>query len=401
MKKSTSCAKRRPAGIISFYAVSAAIALLIGSCASTKGGADTAELGGADSSGTITIASIGTLSGEAASFGVSAKNGAAMAAEEWNASGGVFDGKKVKMVFEDDKGEPSEAAKAYSKVIQQDHAAAIIGTIMSKCTLAGAPIAQAAGVPMISPTSTNEKITLVGDYIYRACFIDPFQGVVGAKFAFNDLKTKSAGVLFDAGSDYCRGQAEAFKPAFEKLGGKVVAYEGHSSGAKDFTAQLARIVMAKPDVMFVPDYYNDVARITRQARELGFYGPMVGGDGWDSPDLAKLGGSAVENGFFVNHYSSAAPRPEVQNFVNAYKGKFGREPDALAALAYDAVYIMLNAIRTARSTNGSEVRDALAAMNLDLVSGHISFDTNRNPIKSAVIIEIKGGKQVYRTTIDP
>jgi branched-chain amino acid transport system substrate-binding protein len=324
-----------------------------------------------------------------------------MAAEEWNASGGVFDGKMVKMVVEDDRGDPATAAKAYSKVIQQDHAAAIIGTIMSKCTLAGAPIAQAAGVPMISPTSTNEKITLVGDYIYRACFIDPFQGVVGAKFAFNDLKTKSAGVLFDAGNDYCRGQAEAFKPAFEKLGGKVVAYEGHPSGLKDFTAQLARVVMAKPDIMFVPDYYNDVARIARQARELGFYGPMVGGDGWDSPDLAKLGGSAVENGFFVNHYSSAAPGPEVKNFVNAYKAKFGREPDALAALAYDAVYIMLNAIRTARSTNGSEVRDALAATNLDLVSGHITFDASRNPIKSAVIIELKGGQQVYRTTIDP
>ena len=351
----------------------------------------------------IKVGGIGPVTGEAATFGVSTKNGMTMVVEEWNAKGGVFGGRKVKLIFEDDKGDPAEGATVYTKLIQQDGVVAIVGTVMSKVTLAGAPICQAAGIPMISPTSTNEKVTLVGDYIYRACFIDPFQGTVGATFAFKDLKAKKAAAIFDIGNDYTKGLSENFKITFEKLAGKgsVVAYEGHPTGATDFKAQLTKILAAKPDVLYVSDYYNDVGLIAKQARELGFKGPMVGGDGWDSPDLVKIGGKAVENGFFTNHYSPADKRKIVQDFVTKYKAKYGAEPDALAALAYDAMQIMLDAIKRAGSTTGSAIRDALAKTNLDVVSGKVTFDANRNPIKSAVIIEIKDGKQVFKTTVNP
>ncbi|MCX7774752.1 MAG: ABC transporter substrate-binding protein [Spirochaetaceae bacterium] len=349
----------------------------------------------------IKIGGIGPVTGEAATFGISTKNGMMMAVEEWNAKGGVFGGRKVKLIFEDDKGDPAEGATVYTKLIQQDGVVAIVGTVMSKVTLAGAPICQANGIPMISPTSTNEKVTLVGDYIFRACFIDPFQGTVGANFAYNDLKARAAAAIFDLGNDYTKGLAENFKKQFEKLGGKVVAFEGHPSGATDFKAQLTKILQAKPDVIYIPDYYNDVGLIAKQVRELGFKGPLVGGDGWDSPDLVKIGGTAVENGFFTNHYSSEDTRPIVQDFVKKYKAKYGAEPDALAALAYDAMYIMLDAIRRAGTTKGSAIRDALKTTDLNVVSGRVKFDENRNPIKSAVIIEIKNGKPVYRTTVNP
>ncbi len=351
----------------------------------------------------IKIGGVGPVTGEAATFGVSTKNGAQMAVDEWNAKGGIFSGRKAKLIFEDDKGDPAEGATVYTKLIQQDNVVAIVGTVMSKVTLAGAPIAQANGVPMISPTSTNEKVTLVGDYIYRACFIDPFQGLVGANFAFNDLKAKKAAAIFDIGNDYTKGLAENFRAQFEKLAGKgsVVAYEGHPSGATDFKAQLTKIIATKPDALYVPDYYNDVGLIAKQARELGFKGPMIGGDGWDSPELVKIGGTAVENGFFTNHYAAADTRPIVQDFVAKYTKRFGSEPDALAALAYDAMNIMLDAIKRAGSTRGSAIRDALKKTNLEVVSGKVTFDANRNPIKSAVIIEIKGGKQVFKTTVNP
>lgn len=349
----------------------------------------------------IKIGGIGPVTGEAATFGVSTKNGMTMAVEEWNAKGGVFNNRKVKLIFEDDKGDPAEGATVYTKLIQQDGVVAIVGTVMSKVSLAGAPICQAAGIPMISPTSTNEKVTLVGDYIFRACFIDPFQGTVGANFAYQDLKARNAAAIFDLGNDYTKGLAENFKKQFEKLGGKVVAFEGHPSGATDFKAQLTKILQAKPDVIYIPDYYNDVGLIAKQVRELGFKGPLIGGDGWDSPELVKIGGTAVENGFFTNHYSSEDKRPIVQDFVKKYKAKFGAEPDALAALGYDAMYIMLDAIARAKSTKGADIRDALKKTDINVVSGRVKFDENRNPIKSAVIIEIKGGKQVYRTTVNP
>jgi branched-chain amino acid transport system substrate-binding protein len=348
----------------------------------------------------VTVGAVGPVTGAAATFGISTKNGDQLAVDEWNAKGGVL-GKQIKEVFADDKGDPAEGATVYTKLIQQDKVCAIVGTVMSKVSLAGAPICQAAKIPMVATASTNPKVTEVGDYIFRACFIDPFQGTVGANFAYNNLKARKAALIYDLGNDYTKGLAEFFKAQFIKLGGKIVADEGHDTGITDFKAQLTRIVQAKPDIIYNPDYYNDVALIAKQARELGFKGPLMGGDGWDSPDLVKIGGSAVEGCYFTNHYSKDDTRPVVQDFVKRYQAKFNEVPDALAVLAYDAMGITLNAIKTAGSTKGPAIRDALAASDYNGVTGEIKFDANRNPIKSAVIIEIKNGQQQFVTTVAP
>ncbi|HPC38452.1 MAG TPA: ABC transporter substrate-binding protein [Exilispira sp.] len=348
----------------------------------------------------IVIGGVGPVSGEAATFGQSTKEGCELAVEEWNAAGGLL-GKTIKLIYQDDKGDPTEAATVWTKLITQDKVAAIVGTAMSKCSLAGAPISQQYKVPMISPTSTNPKVTEVGDYIFRACFIDPFQGTIGAKFAYENLNARKAACIFDVGNDYTKGLSEFFRDKFTELGGTIVAFEAHPTGTTDFKAQLTKIIAAKPDVIYISDYYNDVALIAKQARELGFNGPLVGGDGWDSPDLVKIGGTAVENGYFTNHFSKDDPRPIVQEFVKKYQAKFGKVPDAFAALAYDAMYIMLDAIKRAGSTDPEKIKKALAETNINVVSGLVTFDKNRNPIKSAVIIAIKNGQQVYQATVNP
>jgi branched-chain amino acid transport system substrate-binding protein len=348
----------------------------------------------------ITIGNINPITGEAASYGVSTKNGATLAIKEANDAGGVL-GKKIKLIYADDKGDPAEGAVVYTKLIQQDKVVAILGTTTSRSALAGAPICQDAKVPMVTPTATNEKVTAVGDYIFRGCFIDSFQGTVAAKYVATDLKAKTAGIIFDVGNDYARGLEETFKATFEAAGGKVLVAEGHPSGAVDFKAQLTKIVKAKPEVLYVPDYYNDVGLIAKQARELGYTGPFVGGDGWDSPELAKIGGDAIEGGIFTNHYSKDDTRPVVQNFVAKYKAAYGIDPDAFAVLAYDSANILIDAIKRAGSTDGSKIRDALASTKLEAVTGSISYDANRTPVKSAVIVEMKGGVQVYRATVNP
>jgi branched-chain amino acid transport system substrate-binding protein len=348
----------------------------------------------------IKIGGVGPLTGEAATFGVSTKNGYEMAVAEANAKGGIL-GKQVKLVFADDKGDPAEGATVYTKLIEQDKVSAIIGTVMSKVCLAGAPICQSAQIPNIVTTATNPKITEVGNYIFRASFIDPFQGTVGAKFAINELKVKTAACLFDVGNDYTKGLSEYFKATFIQLGGQVVGYEGHASGTTDYKAQLTKILAAKPDLLYVSDYYNDVALIAKQARELGYKGPMMGGDGWDSPKLVEIGGAAVEGCYFTNHYSPDDVSPVVQAFVKAYRAKYNSVPDAYATLAYVATDIMLDAFTRAGTTDGPAVKDALAKTNLACVTGQIMFDDHRNPVKSAVIIQIKDGKQVYKSTINP
>ncbi len=348
----------------------------------------------------IIIGGVAPVTGEAATFGASSKNGFDLAIEEWNAKGGLLD-KKIKLAFADDKGDPAEGATVFTKLIQQDKAVAILGPVMSKVALAGAPICQAAQIPMMASTATNPKVTLVGDYVFRACFIDPFQGTVGAKFAFEELKAKKAACLFDVGNDYTKGLSEFFKAKFTALGGEVVGYEGHATGTTDFKAQLTKLLSTKPDVLYVSDYYNDVALIAKQARELGFKGPMLGGDGWDSPKLTEVGGTAVEGCFFTNHYSQEDTSPVVVEFVKNYKAKYNAVPDALAALGYDATNLMLDAINRAGSTDGEKIKDAMAKADYKGVTGQVKFDGDRNPVKSAVIIEIKGGKQVYKTTVNP
>jgi len=348
----------------------------------------------------VVIGGVAPVTGEAAAFGLSAKHGYEMAVAEWNSKGGI-DGRPIRLVFADDKGDPAEGATVYTRLIEQDKVVAILGPVMSKVALAGAPICQNAGIPMMGATCTNPKVTAVGDYIYRACFIDPLQGTIGARFAFENLGARRAACIFDVGNDYTKGLAEFFKARFIGLGGQVIGYEGHATGATDFKAELARMLLAAPDVLYVSDYYNDAAIIAQQARELGFRGPLVGGDGWDSPKLVQIGGSAVEGCYFTNHFAADDNRPAAREFASKYRSKFGAEPDALGALGYDAACLMFDAIRRAGKPDGPSIKAALARTDMATVTGRVRFDLARNPLKPACILEIKDGRQVFNAAIDP
>jgi branched-chain amino acid transport system substrate-binding protein len=356
--------------------------------------------------GVVNLGGIFPMTGASATFGTSSKNGVDMAVGEFNAAGGAMVGgvkTTVNYINEDDTGLPEVGASAAQMLINQDHVIGIVGAVMSKVSLAVAPIAQAASVPEITPTSTNEKVTLVGDYIFRACFIDSFQGTVMANYVYNTLKIKTAAVLYDNGNDYNKGLAEFFKAGFEKLGGKVVAYEAFTDEQKtvDYKAQLTVIKAANPGFLYLPNYYGSVALQLKQAREMGLNAPAGGGDGWDSPDLVKIGGAAVEGGIFSNHFSKDDPSPKVQTFVKAYTAKYGEPPDALAALAYDAAGLFLDAFKTAGSIKGSDIRDAMKNTTFSGISGAYKFDENRDPIKAAVIIKIVNGQQTFLATVNP
>jgi branched-chain amino acid transport system substrate-binding protein len=351
--------------------------------------------------GTIKIGAIFPITGPLATFGTSCANGAKMAIEEVNLRGGVL-GSKIELLIEDDQYKPEEAANAAKKLIERDKVVALIAEVTSSVTLVVAPIAQQSKIVLLTPTATNPKVTQVGDYIFRACFIDDFQGEVMANFVYKNLKLKTAAILTAVTSDYSKGLAQFFKQKYTALGGKIVAEESYSEGDSDFRAQLTKIKAAKPEFVYVPGYYADVGPILLQARELGITVPFGGGDGWDSPVLLQTAGKAAEGCFFSNHYSPDSRELVVQTFVKNYQKKYGTTPDALAALAYDAAKLLVDAINRAGSTDSSKIRDALAATKgFRGVTGVITFDANRNPVKSAVIIEIKGGKQVYRATVKP
>ncbi|MGQ9610244.1 MAG: ABC transporter substrate-binding protein, partial [bacterium] len=355
----------------------------------------------------IIIGGIFPMTGGSATFGKSSKEGMQIAVEEFNSNGGILIGEKkllVKPIYDDTAGQPEQAANAARKQIDQNRVVAIVGAVMSKNSLAIAPICQSKGVVMISPASTNPEVTKKGDYIFRVCFLDSFQGVALAKYAYNDLNARRAAVLYDNANDYNKGLAKFFEEEFKRLGGQIVASEAFTDEEKtvDFKAQLTNIKSAKPDFLYLPNYYAASALILKQARELGLDIPAGGGDGWDSPKLVEIGGKAVEGGVFSNHFSKDNPKPEVQSFVRKYKEKYGADPDALASLAYDAAYVLMSAIEKAKSIKGSDIRDALAKIEIDGVTGKISFDQDRNPKeKSAVILQIKDGMQTYLTTVNP
>ncbi|MBE3037130.1 MAG: ABC transporter substrate-binding protein [Candidatus Atribacteria bacterium] len=354
----------------------------------------------------VRIGGVACLTGAAATYGASTRNGCVLAFQAVNDAGGIDIGGEnylIRYIFEDDQGSPEVAANAFRKLIDQDEVSAILGSVMSSCTLAGAPIAQDAGVPVISPTSTAVQVTRTGDYIFRACFLDPFQGAVVATFSTNDLKAKTAAVIFDNANDYTKGLAEAFRESFEKLGGKVVAYESFTDESKtvDFSAQLTKIKSANPDVIFLDAYYSAAALMAKQARGLGITVPFVGADGWDSAEFPKLGGEAVEGGYFCNHYSPEDPRPIVQNFVKKYAETYGATPDALATLAYDAALILIDSLQRAGSLDGAAIRDAISATDLECVSGQITFDEFGDPLKKAAIIKVQDGKFVFQKFVQP
>lgn len=366
-----------------------------------KGG----DTGGTTNTGdTIKVGVFGDTSGPTSSFGQSTKNGIELAFSEINAAGGVA-GKKLEMIFEDDQGTPALAKTVVSKLINQDKVQAVLGEVASTNSLAAAPVAQEARIPMITPSSTNPQVTAVGDYIFRVCFIDPFQGAVMAKFAANTLNAKTAVVMGDVSSDYSKGLTEFFEREFVKLGGKILANQSYAQKDQDFKAQLTAIRDLKPDVIYIPGYYGEVGIIAKQARELGMNMPLLGGDGWDSPELWKLGGSALKNAYISNHYSAENPAPEIQSFVKAYTAKFGVAPDSLAALAYDAAKVLADAIKRAGGADDSaKLRDAIAqTKDFKGVTGAITLDSGRNAVKPAVVLELDPVKNgfTYKETIYP
>ena len=353
----------------------------------------------------IRIGLITPLSGDVKTFGESVKNAFEVAVEEANAKGGVA-GMKITTFLVDDRNDPTEASNAANLLINQHGVKAIVGSVTSKTTIPVSDLAQSLRIPTITGTATNPKVTVADgkrkDYMFRACYTDSFQGTVMAKFARGTLNATAAAVLYDASNDYSKGIAEVFRDAFVRMGGRVTAYESYGKDDVDFSALLTKVKAAKPDVLFLPDYYNKVGLIAKQAKETGFQGALIGPDGWDSPELVKVAGDAIEGGYFSNHYSPEDTRPEVGNWVKKYKERFQQTPDALGTLAYDATNMLLEAIRKASSADPGKIRDALASLSgFEGVTGKFTMDEHGDPIKSAVIIQIKDGKQKFLQVVNP
>ena len=357
--------------------------------------------GGGDIANEIVIGEYGSLTGEDATFGTSTRNGIDIAVDEVNKAGGVL-GKTIRVIVEDDQGRPEEAQTVVTKLITKDKVVALLGEVASSRSLAAAPVAQQNGIPMISPSSTNVEITRKGDYIFRVCFLDPFQGYVMAKFVTDTLKLTKVAVLRDIKSDYSVGLANAFIENFKKMGGTIVGDESYSAGDTDFNAQLTSIKSKNPQGVFVPGYYTAVGLIARQAKKQGLLVPLLGGDGWDSPKLMEIGQQALDGSFFANHYAVEDPSPEAKKFLVAYKARFNAVPDALAGLGYDAAMVLFDTIKRAGTTEGAKVRDAIAqTKDFAGVTGRITLNAERNADKPAVVLEIKDGKFLYRETIVP
>jgi len=362
----------------------------------------------APAAGNIKIAVLAPLSGPVPTFGVSTRDGALLAIDEWNAKGGVL-GKKITPIVEDSQCTPDPAVNAANKVIDQDKVHYIIGEVCSKASIPVTEIANAKKVLQISPTSTNVDVTVskdgkTKDYIFRACFIDPFQGLVGAKFALETLKAKNAFIMLDQANDYVVGLANAFEKTFTAGGGKIVGKESYTATDTDFSAILAKVAAAKPDVVYLPDYYNIVNLAMKQAKEKGITAPFMGGDGWDSSDLDL---KAAAGGYFTNHYSPDSTAPEAVAFLKNYGAKYKDDkgqpkvPDALAALAYDAANLLLQSIKDAGSDDATKVKDAMAKITFIGVSGKITFDAQHNPIKSATILKVTESKVTFNSMVNP
>lgn len=355
----------------------------------------------ASSENEILLGEVGSMTGSSATFGTSTHNGIDLAVREINTAGGVK-GKKLRVISLDDQGKPEEAATAVTKLITQNKVTAILGEVASSRSLAMAPIAQQYQVPMLTPSSTNPKVTEQGDYIFRVCFIDPFQGLVMAKFALENLKVKRVSILRDIKNDYSVGLANFFTDTFKKGGGQIVSDLSYSEGDIDFKSQLTAIRSKNPEAIFVPGYYTEVGLIARQAKELGIKVPLLGGDGWDSPKLKEIGGTAIEGSYFSNHYSEENKDPQVQEFIRNFKAAFGVVPDGLAAMGYDAAKVLANSMERAPSLSGADIKNALATTkDYQGVTGKITIDAQRNAVKSAVVLKVVGNEFKYQTTINP
>lgn len=361
---------------------------------------------------TLNLGVIAELTGDMPAVGASCRNAAEMAVKEINAAGGLQVGKekmKVKLLIEDNAGKADQSAAAAQKLITQDEVLAIVGPNASRYAIPAAEIAESSETVLITPWSTNPKTTLNAEnnqpkkYVFRACFIDPFQGGVLARFAIENLKAKKAAVLYDVASDYNKGIAEVFKTSYEKLGGKIVAFETYTTNDKDFSAQLTKIKDAKPDVIFLPNYYSEVPLQVQQAKRLGINVPFIGSDSWGSNELLTLGGADLNGYYFSTHYAADNAAPAAKKFIEGYEKTYGTKPDDVAALTYDAFGLLFNAIQTAGKADRETIREALSTLKqYQGVTGDVKFQADsRDPIKSAVILQIKDGKFTYFTNANP
>lgn len=379
-----------------FLALTLVIGLLGASLISCGG---TKATNGSDN--VIKIGAIGPLSGKASTYGQSVKNGADLYIEEVNKNGGI-NGKNIELIFEDDQADQNAAMNAFNKLVDNDKVVAILGGVTSAPTLAIAPKATTAKVPLITPTGTEPNITKNGgEYVFRGCYVDSYQGSILASYASNDLKAKKAAVLYNVGSDYSKGIADTFKADYEKAGGKVSQFLTYSNDDKDFNAQLTKIKNDNPEIVILPDYYNVVGLIAKQARDMGITAKFLGGDGWESEELYKIGGSSVNGAVYVNHYFKGDEEESVKSFVSAYKNKYNAEPDAFAALSYDTTKILIEGIKSANSTDGEAIKNALKNTKLKGVTGEIYFDENRSAVKGATIVEVDEEKTKLVTKVAP
>ena len=365
-----------------------------GSVAGAKGAdkADTSE---------IVIGHYASMTGNTAHFGQDTDKAARLAAEQINAAGGVL-GRKLKIVTFDTRGDGAEAANAVTRLIDVEKATAILGEVASSLSLQGGPIAQRRKIPMVSPSSTNPKVTQVGDYIFRVCYIDPFQGKVMALFARQTLKLDKVAILKDVKNDYSIGLADAFQKSFLAAGGTIAAEQSYSAGDTDFSAQVTAIKSSGAQAIWVPGYYAEVGAIARTAARLGLKIPLLGGDGWDAPELFTIGGDALNGSYFSNHFAPDQASALSQKFVADFKAKYGQEPTGLGALGYDGVMVITDAIKRAGSAAPAAIRDALAATkDYEAVTGKITMDKDRNPEKSVVVLKIDGGKAKYESLVNP
>jgi branched-chain amino acid transport system substrate-binding protein len=373
-------------------------------CPPKEGGGTSTS--GAAGGGDILVGEYGSMTGGQATFGQSTHNGIMMAADEVNAAGGI-NGRKIKVLSEDDQSKPEEAPNAVQKLISQNNVMAIIGEVASSASIAAAPICQLNKVPMITPSSTNDEVTRKGDYIFRICFTDSYQGEYQAVFADQwctmNGKPKSMAMLTDVKSDYSQGLKKVVTAKFTALGGQVVGTQGYAQGDADFRSQLTALKATNPSIIYVPGYYTDIGQIAIQARDLGITVPLLGGDGWESPRLIEIGGKSLEGCIYTNHYFYGDSNPVVSTFVQKYKERYGQTPDSLAALGYDAMKTLADAMKRATKLDGPSLRDAIAqTKGLVGVTGTINIGPDRNAMgKSLVIEEIKNGQLTLKATIDP
>lgn len=351
--------------------------------------------------GDIPVGAYFSLSGEETQFGKDSTDGISLATDEINGKGGVK-GRKIKLIIEDDKSNPQEATQKVRQLIDRNHVVALLGEVASSRSLAGGLIANQSKIPMISPSSTNVKVTVDREYVFRVCFTDDAQGIAAAEFVVTKLGKKKIAILYAAQDPYSSGLASSFKEGLKKLGGEVVIEKGYQKGEKNFRTHLGQLMEAKPDIIFVPNYYTDMVPIAQQAAEAKIPGGMfVGGDGWDSEDLLKGAGKELEGAYFTNHYAPDVPWENSKKFVADYKGRFQREPSSLAAQAYDAAKLLYDAMGRATAIEPKAIRDAIAATkNFSGATGTISIDKDRNADKPLVVVQIKGGKFTYHATVN-